>query len=131
MQSQDSNRQLRSFGLTVGGIFLFIGLWPVLRHGQAPGLGALVLGALSVLPAFIVPASLRWPYRVWMGVGHVLGWVNTRIILGIMFYAVFTPVAVIMRLVGHDPMNRAFLSNVETYRVLRQPRHTSHMKHQF
>ena len=131
MQSQNSDRQLRSFGLTVGGIFLFIGMWPVVRRGQDPRLWALVLGALLVLPALIFPASLRRPHQLWMYVGHILGWVNTKIILGLMFYTVFTPVAVILRLIGHDPMNRSFIPNADTYRVPRQPRDTSHMKHQF
>jgi len=66
-----------------------------------------------------------------MYVGHILGWVNTKIILGLMFYTVFTPAAVILRLIRHDPMNRSFVSNVDTYRVARQPRPTTHMKHQF
>jgi len=131
MQSQNSDRQLRSFGLTVGGIFLFIGMWPVVRRGLDPGLWALVVGALLVIAALIFPASLRGPRQVWMRVGHVLGWINNKIILGLMFYLVFTPVAVILRLIGHDPMNRSFVPKTDTYRVPRQPRNTSHMKHQF
>lgn len=131
MQDHYTNRQLRSFGLLVGGIFLVMGMWPVLWHGLDPRLWALVLGGSLLLPGLLMPAVLRKPYELWMRLAHVLGWINTRIILSIMFYTVFTPVALVMRLIGTDPMNRSFLSSVETYRVLRQRRSPSHMKHQF
>jgi hypothetical protein len=131
MQTQQPKRQLRSFGLTVGGVFLFVAIWPLLRRGQNPRLWALLLGGALFLAGVIVPTVLRRPYQLWMRVADVLAWINTRIILSIIFYAVFTPAAVIVRLIGKDPMNRMFLPNVDTYRVLRSPRNASHMKHQF
>jgi hypothetical protein len=84
-----------------------------------------------MLPGLVWPAVLRKPYDLWMGLAHVLGWINTKIILSIMFYTVFTPAAFIMRLIGRDPMTRDFDANASTYRVLRQPRDASHMKNQF
>ena len=131
MQDPNTNRQLRSFGLLVGGIFLVMGMWPVLWRGQDPRLWALAVGGSLLLPGLLMPVVLRKPYELWMRLAHVLGWINTRIILSIIFYAVFTPVAFVMRLTGADPMNRSFLSSANTYRVLRQPRSASHMKHQF
>ena len=131
MQNQHSNRQLRSFGLIVGGVFLVIGAWPYLWRGQPPRSLALVLSGLLILPGLVWPAALPKPYDLWMAIGHMLGWINTKIILTVMFYTVFTPAAFIMRLIGRDPMNRDSDAGTSTYRVLRQPRAGSHMKNQF
>ena len=54
-----------------------------------------------------------------MKFAHALGWVNTRIILTLVYYFVFTPLALIFRVVGKDPMNRK-LQLVETYWVERE-----------
>lgn len=62
---------------------------------------------------------LKTLYKGWMKFAHALGWVNTRIILTLVYYFVFTPLALIFRVVGKDPMNRK-LQLVETYWVERE-----------
>ena len=124
-------KQLRSFGLIVGGIFALIGVWPALWRGQPPRLWSLLLGGALLALALVWPRSLAQVYRLWMAVGEVLGWINTRLILGILFYGIFTPIGLFMRLRGQDPMRRTLTPEVDTYRVLRQPRPASHMQHQF
>ena len=124
-------KQLRSFGFIVGGGFAIIALWPTVFRNEHPRLVMLMLAGLLLLLAILLPRSLRPAYRVWMALGHVLGWVNTRIILSVMFYILFMPVGLVMRLLGKDPMLRKFERNIDTYRVIRQPRPSSHMKHQF
>ena len=64
------------------------------------------------------PDSLFPVYRIWLKFGHVAGWINTRIILGIMFYLVFFPFGVLMRLFGKDPMSRKLDSTATSYRIL-------------
>ena len=130
MQNEEV-KQLRSFGFIVGGGFGLIALWPTVFRHEQPRLVILVLAGLLLLLASLFPRSLRPAYRVWMALGHVLGWVNTRIILSVMFYILFMPVGLVMRLLGKDPMLRKFERNIDTYRVIRQPRPSSHMKHQF
>ena len=66
-----------------------------------------------------------------MFVGHCLGWVNTRILMTLMFYAVFTPAALVMRMIGRDAMTRRLDSSATSYRVLRTPRPPSHLSHPF
>jgi Saxitoxin biosynthesis operon protein SxtJ len=123
--------QLRSFGLIVGAIFAMIGLWPVIWRGQELRLWALVMAGILMVPALVFPRSLKGFYRVWMALGAALGWINTRIILSLLFYALVTPMGLIMRLRGKDPMQRSWEPNAETYRIVRQPRSNSHMKRQF
>jgi hypothetical protein len=91
----------------------------------------MLIGGALVLSGLLIPQLLRKPYQLWMGLAHALGWVNTKVILTVMFYTVFTPAAFIARILGKDPMNRAFVPNADTYRVLRDARSPSHMKHQF
>ena len=51
---------------------------------------------------------LRKIYKVWMKFAHALGWVNTRIILTLVYLLIMTPLALIFKVVGKDPMNRKF-----------------------
>ena len=126
-----TNKTLRQFGLLVGGVFLVIGLWPFLRRQEAIQEWAIVLGALLSVAGLAVPAILKYPYKAWMRLGHVMGWINTRIILGILFYGIVTPMGLVMKLAGRDPMCRSFEPDAPTYRVIRQPRPASHMKNMF
>ena len=50
------------------------------------------------------PSILSYPYKLWMRLGYILGWVNSRIILGLVFLIVLQPIALIMRFLGHDPL---------------------------
>ncbi len=132
MKSKSDIKQLRSFGLMVGGVFAAMGLWPVLFRGDDPRLWALVLASLLVIPALVLPMSLGPVYRGWMAVGCVLGWINTRVILGVIFYGLFTPIGLVRRfLLAKDSTTRRFEPEADTYRVVRQPRPSSHMKRQF
>ena len=131
MPHEVTPKQLRSFGLLVGGIFAVIGLWPLIWRGEGLRWWAMIATAILVLPAVVYPMSLKLIYRGWMAVGEVLGWINTRIILSIIFYGVFTPVAIVMRMRGKDPMRRGWDPNLESYREVREPRPGTHMQRQF
>ena len=127
----EDTKQVRSFGLIVGGIFALIGIWPAVWRGQPLRLWSLILGGVLLVLALVRARSLTHVYRLWMTVGELLGWVNTHLLLGGLFYLLFTPVGVWMRLRGKDPMRRTLAPEAESYRVVRQPRPVSHMTHQF
>ncbi len=129
--TQPTHKDLRQFGLIVGGVFSVIGLWPVVFRGESPRLWAMVLGGLLVVLGAIVPQSLKRVHQGWMKIGHVLGAINTRIILGIIYYLLITPMGIVMRLMGKDPLHRAVRENVDTYRVVRAARSRQHMRNQF
>ncbi|MGE0471010.1 MAG: SxtJ family membrane protein [Nitrospira sp.] len=128
---QPTHKDLRQFGLIVGGVFSVIGVWPVVFRGESLRLWAIVLGSVLVVLGAIVPQSLKQVHQGWMKIGHVLGAINTRIILGIIYYLLITPMGIVMRLMGKDPMHRAVRENVETYRVVRAARSRHHMRNQF
>jgi hypothetical protein len=115
----------------IGGIFLLIGLWPFVWRQEAVRIWAVVPGSLLAIAGLVMPGILKHVYQGWMWVGHVMGWVNTRIILGVLFYGIVTPMGLIMKMTGHDPMRRSYEPESLTYRVIRQPRPASHLKNMF
>ena len=131
MKHEIDIKQLRSFGLIVGGIFALIGAWPTLVHGEVLRWWGVGIAGGLWLPALLLPKWLQPVYRVWMTIGEMLGWINTRIILGVVFYCIVTPIGLVQRLRGHDAMQRQWETEAETYRVTRQPRPYSHMTHQY
>jgi hypothetical protein len=126
-----NTKELRNFGLLVGGVFSVIGVWPMVFRGEPFRLWAVIVGSGLILFGVLVPTWLAPIHRGWMWVGHVLGWINTRIILGVIFYGLITPIGVLFRLLGKDTMRQTFSDASPTYRVNREPRPRSHMKFQF
>jgi hypothetical protein len=126
-----SNKTLRSFGLLVGGIWGVIGLLPLVLRKEPPRLWALGLMAVLAGLGLVFPQGLRHPYRWWMALGHALGFINTRILLSLVFYLLVTPMGFVMRLFGRDPMRRRFDAGAKSYRIGREPRPGTHMRHQF
>ena len=124
-------RGLRNFGLTMGVIFAVIGLLPVVLSGQEPRHWALITSAALGIPALTMPRLLAPVYRCWMCIGHGLGWVNTRIILGILYYLLFTPAGFLVRRFGSNPLYPKPDPEANTYRILKQARPASHMERQF
>ena len=124
-------RQLRSFGLVVGSAFGVIAMWPLVVRGESPRPWGLILAAVLIGLGLTVPKTLGLAYRLWMRIGHILGWINTRIILGVAYYVLFTPLGLLIRLLGRDPMHRKFTPDTDTYRVPRAQRPPDHLYRQF
>ena len=131
MEHAATRKELRQFGLLVGAIFTVIGLWPLVFRGEPLRLWAVGIGGLLIAFGGILPQLLAPIHTGWMWVGHILGWINTRILLGIVFYVLVTPLGLVFRLMGKDTMRQAFDESSTTYRVIRSPRPPSHMKYQF
>jgi len=127
-----NKQELRNFGLTTGAIvailfglllpWLFNRAWPVW-----PWVAAAVLWAWALM----LPASLKPVYIGWMKVGYILGWINTRIILGLMFYTVFFAVGLILKVLGKDPMSRKIDKSIESYRIASRVHNKDHVERPF
>ena len=111
-------RDFRKFGLTVGSVFLGLGLLFCLRHKPyywsmlAPGVPLVVLGA-------VLPCSLKWIYVLWMTFAIVLGAIVSTILLTLVFYLVVTPIALLARLAGKDFLARRGDPEARSYWILR------------
>jgi hypothetical protein len=111
-------RELRNFGLLAGALFIVLlgVLVPWLRGHSYPRWPWIVGGVLIVVGA-VYPKALRYPFAIWSAAGKLLGWINSRIVLGLLFYVVVTPMGLVMRLTGRDPMARKFEPQAQSYRV--------------
>ena len=56
-----------------------------------------------------------------LGIAHLLGWVNIRLLLGIIFFVIITPMAIVMKIFGRDALNRKIDKNVNSYWIPRPP----------
>ena len=102
---QNEKKQIRSFGLFVAAlcaVIVALELW----RGHAVSRVAIGIGAYFLVGAFLQPI-LRPIFQVWMKIAFALGWFNTRLILGILFYVIFSPISMIQRLMGRDQLRLA------------------------
>ncbi len=126
--------ELRKFGLVTGAILIgLIGCFlPWLKGGIEKMLHWLFyvgpVGGTLIVWALLHPASLIHFYKPWMKLAEGLGFINTRIILFILFYGLFMPMGFIMRLTGKDPMHRQLNAALDTYRVTRNNPARQHME---
>lgn len=75
----------------------------------------LAIAVLGGILIFASRASGRAIYRGWMFAALPIGWTFSHVILGAVYYGVFTPIGVLLRLAGKDPMNRRFDPSAQTY----------------
>ena len=109
---------LREFGLTTGAavVVIFGIFFPWVLDLSWPAWPWIIAAPLWVL-ALLRPLWLRRVYRAWMHFGLLASRVMTPLVLGIVFFAMISPMAIVRRLFGNDPMQRALDPNRESYRV--------------
>lgn len=121
---------LRNFGLTTGAIVaLLFGLFLPWLFDRGLPLWPWILAAILGAWALVLPASLKPIYKGWMKVGLTLGFINTRIILFLLYYLIFFPVGLVIKLAGRDPMARALTpATDDSYRVASNKRDHTHFE---
>lgn len=123
MKETISKKQLREFGLLIGfGFPLLVGWLLPSLVGHGFRIWTLWVGVPGLIIGLTAPFLLHYPYKGWMAVGHALGWINSNLILGLVFIVVLQPIAYIMRLRGYDPLRRR-RKGKDTYREIRQDHH--------
>jgi Saxitoxin biosynthesis operon protein SxtJ len=120
-QLKTDSRDLRKFGLMVGGVFAVLGLLFLLRHkGHWPYF--LWPGVALVLFGAIIPRALKWVYVAWMSVAFVLGYVMAHVILTLFFFLVITPIGLVARLFGQDFLSLKLDRAAKSYWLPRGPK---------
>ena len=109
---------LRKFGITTGVIVavLFGIFFPWLLEAGIV-LWPWVLFALLAIVALVAPMILRPVYYWWMRFGLFMSRFTTPLIMGLVFFLAITPMALIMKVFGKDPMKRRLTKDQTTYRV--------------
>lgn len=106
-QKKRSYRAERDFGVLVGGVLMAMGGWWLYR-GKYQALATVLLGAGATLMLLggVWPQALVVPNRLWMGMAGAMGFVMTRVILAFVFFLFVTPIGLLRKLFGGDPLNR-------------------------
>jgi hypothetical protein len=87
-------------------VFLLIALWNAWKGRTGIWVTAASLGTALLLTGQFWGAGALLFHRGWMRFAQALGYVNSRILLSAMFYLMMTPVGVVSRLVGRNPLRR-------------------------
>jgi hypothetical protein len=101
-----TNAQARKSALLVAAVLLGIAAWNVYRGRTTVVLIFGALGAALVIAGLFVPPAARAFHTAWMRFAVLLGHVNSRILLTLVYYLVVTPYGIVTRLVGRDPLRR-------------------------
>jgi len=97
----NSNKDIRSFGVTIGIILFIISGFLMYFEKEFYDLIAIAASIFIVL-GLIIPILLKPIYFIWMTFAAILGWVMTRLILSVVFYLIITPIGLFTRLLGED-----------------------------
>lgn len=110
----------RSFGLVFAAVFALIALWP-LKSGGDIRLWAAGAAVAFLLAALVVPRTLKPLNIVWFKFGQALHHVMTPLIMGLLFFLTVTPVGLLMRATGKDPMRLKRDTKADSYWIVRTP----------
>ena len=125
-------RAEKEFGLVVGGVFVLLGGWWLYRGKFiTAAYVTLALGTLLILLGLLWPRALVLPNKAWMLLAEGLSFVTTRIILALVFFLIVTPIGVVKRLSGWDPLSRRGARSASYWKPYserqRDPRHFEKM----
>ena len=104
----------RSFGLVFTAVFTIVGLFPLLGDGQVR-IWARAGAGLFLIIAFVRPSLLAPLNLVWFRFGMLLGTIMTPIVMGLLYFVTLTPIGLIMRATGKDPLRTRLEPEAETY----------------
>ena len=115
-----TNKQLRDFGFVIGfGFPIIIGYLVPLIIGHTFKSWTLFIALPTLILALLRPSLLLYPYKIWMRIGEILGIINSHLILGLVFFLVLQPIAILMKFFNYDPLKLKKIK-VNSYRVDKQ-----------
>ena len=120
MKQNITKKILRDFGIVFGLLFPFIiGFLIPLIFGHSIRVWTFFVGILFLFFSFLYSKFLFYPYKIWMFIGNILGFINSHLILGMVFICVLQPIAFLMKLIGYDPLRQKNRKSL-TYREIRK-----------
>ncbi len=105
-ESAVTDARARKSALVVAFVLLLVAAWNFYRGRTTVVVIFASIGAALVVAGLFVPVAARAFHKAWMRFAVALGHVNSRVLLTLMYYLVFTPYGLVSRLVGRDPLRR-------------------------
>ena len=121
MNSNSADKELRTFAFTLSCSLGFLGGFVLWQKGET-GFLLWIIGMVILSLGLLKPRLLRPIHQGWMGMSFAMGFFMTHLILALMYYLVFTPVALVMRASGKDPLRLKHDRNVKSYWIKRPHR---------
>ena len=107
MDKKIKEKQLREFGLLISfGFPIILGILIPKIFGHSIREWTIWIGLIALFFVIFRPSLLVYPYKFWMFIGFVLGWFNSKLILGLVYILVLLPISFIMNLFGYDPLKK-------------------------
>jgi len=119
----------RSFGITFFVVFLIVGIWPLL-YSESIRIWSIIISVIFLCLGLIKFRYLTPLNKLWSKFGILLGSIVNPIVMGLVFFVVLTPIAIIMKLIGKDTLKRKFNKSEKTYWIYREKIKSS-LKNQF
>jgi hypothetical protein len=110
----------RQFGLVFTAVFAIIGAWPLLG-GRPVRWWSLAVAAVFLVVALTAPRLLAPLNRVWLWIGLLMHKVVSPVVLGLVFFSTVTPIGLLLRAAGKDPLRLRHDPDAPTYWIERRP----------
>lgn len=119
VKKRDELKNLKQFGLVLSGLLAVFGITHYARHHIILSEWFFGIGLALLFVSMFIPKALKPIYNVFLKVAHAIGWFNTRLILIFIYFIILTPIGLLMRLFGRNPLKRNIEKNAPTYWIKR------------
>ena len=111
-----SRKELRQFGFLCLVFFGALGAWSYSKNGFTIW-NELLFGAAAIggILGAVAPQLLKYVFVGWIVAVFPIGWTVSHLLLGAIYYLILTPIGLLVRALGNDPMNRTFDRGASSY----------------
>ena len=124
-----NKKQIRIFLYIWSFIFFLVGIYPLFFNLNIKT-WSISLAILFLITSLLKPELGKYFYIIWVTIGEYLGILISKVIMFILFFFLFTPTSLVLKLLGRDLLNKKIVSNKESYWIHRKIKPQS-MKKQF
>lgn len=115
----NARNKIRRFGIVLSVILFVIGTINLYKNKISFALFFYLADLVTIILVIINPVLLNPIYKFLLFISHIIGWINTRILLCAIYYLVFSPIGLVLRIFRKDPLDRKFDRGKSSYWVLR------------